>query len=102
TINGELMLVGAATIDAEGIDSASPRGMTVKRARDAWNKFHVIQDIAAVDGDVIQLLAGDHVGALAGVGLKLNLTYVSSHRNRFVGSAHAQDKVARVQTISRA
>src|SRR4029077_18556649 len=38
TINGELMLVGAATIDAEGIDSASPRGMTVKRARDAWNK----------------------------------------------------------------
>jgi len=47
--------------------------VTVKAANYAGNQLHVIQHVAAVHGDIVQLLTSDQVGALARTRLQLDL-----------------------------
>ena len=76
-----------------------PEVVAVKAADHAGNQLHVVEDVAAVHGDIIQLLAGDQVGAFAGVGLQLHLGGFGDDRHFFRGRAYGEGEFAGVQAI---
>ena len=71
--------------------------MAVKDPGHAGNQLHVVQDVAPIDSDIVQLFAGDRVGALARIGLKLYLTAIGRDRNFIGGGPNVEHKITGVQ-----
>ena len=64
-VDRHFMLVRARAIDIERIQAARSRGMAVKHTCNSGHELHVIQHVATIDGDIVQLFAGhQHLTAL--------------------------------------
>ena len=98
-VDGELVLVGARSVDVIGIETARARLVTIEQARDAGYQLHIIQHIAAVYGDVVELFVRDHVGTLAGVGLQLKLAGIGGDGHGFSVRPHCQHELAGVELV---
>src|ERR1017187_9677477 len=98
-VNSELMLVGARAIDVEGVDSARAGGVTIDHARYAGDELQIVQHIAAVESDIVELFAADQVGALAGIRLQLDLADVGGDGHRFGGRSDHDYEFARVEFV---
>ena len=77
-VNRKLVLVRASAIDIECVNSASSGNLAVEAADNARNQFDEVDDVAAVQRKVVDLLAGDEIGALAGVALQLQFARVGA------------------------
>src|SRR5579864_6922708 len=98
-VNRELVFVSSSTVDIHGIQTASTRGVTVKTADHSRDEFHVIEDVAAVDGHIVELLISDQIRAFARVRLQLKLSRIRGYVNRFCHGPNLQDKIAGIQLV---
>ena len=96
-VDRHLVLVRARSVDVERVEAAGSRGMAVKHTGNSGHELHVVQHVAAIDGDIVQLLAGHDVGALSGVRLKLDLADVRSDRHLIRGRADRQHERAGIE-----
>src|SRR6202021_1692145 len=80
----ELVLVGSRAVDVVGSDSARPGSVSVEGAGHSGNKLQIIENVAPVHGDLIELFAGDQGRGFARVGLKLDQPGVGRNGD-FVG-----------------
>ena len=75
------MLVAASSVDVERIQAATTGGGAVEVADYAGHHFNEVDNVAAVEGQVVELFGCDQVGTFAGVGLQLQLSAVRRDRN---------------------
>jgi hypothetical protein len=72
------MLIGARSVNVVGVEASGARLVSIERAGHARDWFQIVENIATINGDVVQLLARDEVRTLARIGLQLDLAGVGS------------------------
>ena len=96
-VNGEFVLVGARAIDVVGIQAARGGLVCIERPRHSRDELHIVEHVAAVESDCIDLLPGDHIGTLARIGLQLHLANVRSDADGIGCCSNGQYQFAGVQ-----
>ena len=96
-VNRHFVLVRARAINIERVQPARPRSMAIKDPGHTRDQLHVVQHVAPIDSDIVQLFAGDQVGALARIGLKLYLTAIGRDRYFIGGGPNVEHKITGIQ-----